>query len=58
VEEEAEPVIEYQLEERPQLQLILCDLSKDLSSQAIVARKVYAINFQIALASRRELMTH
>jgi hypothetical protein len=57
VEEEAEPIIEHQLEERTQLQLILCDLSKDLSSQAIVTRKVYAINLQIALASRKELMT-
>jgi hypothetical protein len=57
VEEEAEPVIEHQLEERTRLQLVLCDLSKDLSPQAIVARKVYAINLQIALASRQELMT-
>jgi Protein of unknown function (DUF3435) len=57
VEEEAEPVIEHQLEERTRLQLVLCDLSKDLSPQALVARKVYAINLQIALASRKELMT-
>ena len=57
VEEEAEPVIEHQLEERTRLQLVLCDLSKDLSPQAIVARKVLAINLQIALASRKELMT-
>lgn len=57
VEEEAEPVIEHQLEERTRLQLILCDLSKDLSPQSIVARKVLAINLQIALASRQELMT-
>jgi len=57
VEEAAQPVIEHQLEERTQLQLVLCDLSKDLSPQAIVARKVSAINLQIALASRKELMT-
>jgi hypothetical protein len=57
LEEEAEPVIEHQLEERTQLQLILCDLSKELSSQAIVTRKVYTINLQIALASRKELIT-
>ena len=57
VEEDAEPVIEHQLEERTRLQLVLCDLSKDLSPQALVARKVYAINLQIALASRKELMT-
>lgn len=49
--------IEHQLEERTQLQLVLCDLSKDISPQAIVARKVSAINLQIALASRKELMT-
>ncbi|KAK0105971.1 hypothetical protein ONS95_004480 [Cadophora gregata] len=54
---EAEPVIEHQLEERTRLQLVLCDLSKNLSSQAIVARKVCAINLEIALASRKELMT-
>jgi hypothetical protein len=57
VEEEAEPVIEHQLEERTRLQRVLCDLSKDLSPQAIVARKVLAINLQIALASRQELQT-
>jgi hypothetical protein len=56
-EEETEPLIEYWLEERTRLQLVLCDLSKDLSSQAIVARKFHAINLQIALASRQELMT-
>jgi hypothetical protein len=56
-EEEAEPVIEHQLEERTRLQLVLCDLSKDLSPQALVARKVFAINLQIALASRQELQT-
>ena len=31
VKEEAELVLEHQLEERTQLQLVLCDLSKDLS---------------------------
>jgi hypothetical protein len=54
---EAEPVIEYQLEKRTRLQPVLCDLSKDLSPQAIVARKVSAIDLHIALASRKELMT-
>jgi hypothetical protein len=57
VEEEAEPVIEHQLEEQTQLQQILCDLSKDLSPRAIVCRKVSAINLMIALASRQELQT-
>jgi hypothetical protein len=57
VEEEAEPVIEHQLEERTRLQLVLCDFSKDLSPQAIVARKVSAINSMVALASRQEFQT-
>ncbi|PVH71690.1 hypothetical protein DL98DRAFT_613722 [Cadophora sp. DSE1049] len=56
VVEEAEPVIEHQLEERTRLQLVLYNLSKDLSSQAVVARKVYIINLQVALSSRKELM--
>jgi hypothetical protein len=52
--EEVEPVVEHQLEERTRLQQVLCDLSKDLSSQAIVVRKVLAINLMVALASRQE----
>jgi hypothetical protein len=52
--EDVEPVIEHQLEERTQLQQVLCDLSKDFSSQAIVARKASAINPIVALASREE----
>jgi hypothetical protein len=32
VEKEAKPIIEHQLKERTHLQLVLCDLSKDLSS--------------------------
>ena len=31
VEEEVEPIVEHQLEERTQLQEVLCDFSKDLS---------------------------
>jgi hypothetical protein len=49
--------IEHQLEERTRLQQVLCDLSKDLSPQAIVARKVSAINLMVALASRQEFQT-
>jgi len=55
--EDVEPVTEHQLEERTRLQQVLCDLSKDLSPQAIVARKVSAINLMVALASRREFQT-
>lgn len=52
-----EPIIEHQLEERIRLQKVLCDLFIDLSPQAIVARKVTAIDLMIALASRQELQT-
>ncbi|KAH8585353.1 hypothetical protein B0O99DRAFT_696587 [Bisporella sp. PMI_857] len=52
-----EPVIEHQLEKRTRLQQVLCDLSKNLGSQAIVARKVSAINLIVALASRQEFQT-
>jgi hypothetical protein len=58
VEEEVEPVVEHQLEERTQLQEILCDFSKDLSPQDIVSWKVFAINLMTALASRQEFQTH
>jgi hypothetical protein len=51
---DVEPIIGHQLEERTRLQQVLCDLSKDLSPQAIVARKVIAIDLMIALASRQE----
>ena len=55
--EDVEPVTEHQLEERTQLQQILCDLSRDHNSQALVARKVSAINLMVALASRQEFQT-
>jgi hypothetical protein len=55
--EDVEPVTEHQLEEQTRLQQVLCDLSKDLSPQAIVARKVSAINLMVALASRQEFQT-
>lgn len=57
VEDEVEPLVEHQLEERTQLQRIICDFSKGLSPEAVVARKVSAINLMIALASRQELQT-
>jgi hypothetical protein len=60
VEEEAEdpePVVQHQLEERMRVQRLLCDLSKDLSPQDIVSRKILAIDAMTALASRQELQT-
>jgi hypothetical protein len=53
-EEDAELVIQHQLEERARLQQILCDFSKNLKPQDIVSWKVLAINLMIALASRQE----
>jgi hypothetical protein len=58
VEEEVELIVEHQLEERTQLQEVLCDFLKDLSPQDIVSRKVFAINLMTALASRQEFQTH
>jgi hypothetical protein len=57
VEEDVEPIIQHQLEERTRLQQILCDFSRDLSPQDIVSRKVLTINLMIALASRQEFQT-
>ncbi|KAH6717379.1 FluG domain-containing protein [Leptodontidium sp. MPI-SDFR-AT-0119] len=57
LENDDEPIIEHQLSERTQLEQILCDFSTDLTLQAIVARKVSAINLFVALASRQEFQT-
>jgi hypothetical protein len=56
-DENVEPLVEHQLEERARVQQILCDFSKDLSSQVILARKVLAIDSMTALASRREFQS-
>ena len=55
--EDLEPVVQHQLEERTRVQQLLCDLSKDLSPQDFVARKILAIDAMTALASRQELQT-
>jgi hypothetical protein len=49
-----EPVVQHQLEERTQLQRILCDFSLDLSIKDIIGRKIRAVNLMVALASRQE----
>ncbi|KAL5328250.1 hypothetical protein ACEPPN_001748 [Leptodophora sp. 'Broadleaf-Isolate-01'] len=56
-EDEVKPLVEHQLGERTQLQRILCGFPKDLSSEAIVARKVCAIDHMVALASQQKLQT-
>lgn len=55
IDREAEPTIEHHLQERTQLQRILCDFNRNLSLQDITDRKVFSINLMVALASRREI---
>jgi hypothetical protein len=57
-EPDDEPMVQHELEERNQLQVVLCDFSRDLTSQEIVSRKVTAVTLFIALASRRVCQTH
>ncbi|TAQ84695.1 hypothetical protein B7494_g6982 [Chlorociboria aeruginascens] len=54
VGEEAEPTIIHQLEERNQLQVILCDFNIDLDLHQNTKRKIRAINLIVSLVSRRE----
>jgi hypothetical protein len=55
--EDPEQAVEHQLAERTRVQQLLCDLSKDLSPEEIVARKILAIDAMTALASRQEIQT-
>jgi hypothetical protein len=55
--EDPEPAVEHQLAERTRVQQLLCDLSKGLRPQEIVARKILAIDAMTALASRQEIQT-
>jgi hypothetical protein len=55
--EDDTPLLQYQLNERNQLQRILCDFSKKQNQQDIVSRKISAINLMVALASRQEVQT-
>ncbi|KAH7160546.1 FluG domain-containing protein [Dactylonectria estremocensis] len=50
-----EPMIKHYLQERTQLQGILCDFNRNLSLQDITDRKVRGINLMVSLASRREI---
>ncbi|KAG4027417.1 hypothetical protein MFRU_030g00530 [Monilinia fructicola] len=56
-EEDNMPNIQYQLDERYQVQKILCDFSKDLCPRDVISRKISAINLMVALASRQEFQT-
>ncbi|KAF2181317.1 hypothetical protein K469DRAFT_729448 [Zopfia rhizophila CBS 207.26] len=55
VDEEAEPAVQHYLEERNQLQAILCDFNMNLDIKCITDRKIRAINLIVVLASRREI---
>lgn len=54
VDEEAEPTIIHQLEERNQLQAIMCDFNTDLDLHQNTKRKIRSIDLMTKLASRRE----
>jgi hypothetical protein len=56
--EDPEPPVEHQLQERMRVQRLLCHLSKDLSPQDIVSRKILAVDATTSLASRQEPQTH
>ena len=55
VNEEAEPVVQHHLEERNQLQAIMCDFSMDLDMRSMTDRKIRAIDLMVSLASQREM---
>ena len=52
--EDVEPAIKHQLEERTRLQAILCDFNTVMSLKDITARKIKAIGGMVCLAARRE----
>ncbi|KAG4032660.1 hypothetical protein MFRU_006g01280 [Monilinia fructicola] len=54
IESYIEPIIRHQLPERTRVQEILCNLSRDISSDDIISRRIRAIDSMIALASRQE----
>ncbi|EOO01307.1 hypothetical protein UCRPA7_3197 [Phaeoacremonium minimum UCRPA7] len=53
--DETVSAVQHQLEERNQLQAILCDFNIDLDWKRLTDRKIRAINLMVALASRREM---
>jgi len=57
MEEEAEHVVEHQLKDRTHLQVIICDLSRYPSPEAIIAPEAFAIHLQVALGAKQELQT-
>jgi Tfp pilus assembly protein PilO len=50
-DEYVEPIILHQLPERTQLQEVICDLSKDLTTDEFVSCRIRAINLTIHIDS-------
>ncbi|KAL3957291.1 hypothetical protein ACCO45_007869 [Purpureocillium lilacinum] len=55
IEDHTEPSIQHALEERTQLQALLCDFDTNMSLEDITDRKIRAIDLMVHLASRREV---
>ncbi|KAJ6436177.1 ribosomal protein s17 [Purpureocillium lavendulum] len=55
IEEQTEPSIQHALEERTQLQALLCDFDTNLSLKLTTDRKVRAVDLMVSLAARREV---
>ncbi|KAI9810031.1 MAG: hypothetical protein M1827_006729 [Pycnora praestabilis] len=54
-EEYVEPSIHHQLQEREQLQQILCSFPTSLSNQDILSRRIHAVKLMTALSRRQEV---
>jgi hypothetical protein len=52
-----EPMVQHELEERNRLREVLCDFSRNLTSEEILSRKVSAVTYMVALGARRVLQT-
>ena len=55
IDEYVEPVVQHQLPERTQVQEVMCDFSKDLTTEDILRCRIRAIDQMVALCSRREV---
>jgi hypothetical protein len=54
--EYVEPVVQHQLLKRTQVQEVMCDFFKDLTTEDIVRHRIRAINRMVALCSQREVL--
>jgi hypothetical protein len=51
IDKYVEPVVQHQLPERTQVQEVMCNFSKDLTTEDIVRRQIHAIDQMVALCS-------